>query len=840
MLRVRIDSREVEVMPGALAQMMLDGDVSRHHLAKASDGAAERPLEYALDPPHCEALTGELLKRLRAMYASELAVSDIDNIRVRIEALCQWHWREPDTRARLLWVGAWLNELAGRIDVAVTYYSNFLRLRCRESHLRLLAYNNRGVLRLRLGRREGVGDLARAAMVAEPGAKGPEYAAGLPAACFNLLNLINAAVQTESLSEVVDEELSEFFAQLPGAVAWRWLGGNVKRPSGSEVTLPAPHNGAAAGVGRPILRHPDCRSLNRLTSNLAAGAMGLTNGMAVESNGSVRPKGCRLSLWSGDTNGDTVPGGNDAADSGTVADDFNRYADAASLLLADEIPSTLVGDRGPGGRVEQLAEEELAVIENLVACGSHDLARSRLEVQRRVLVALNRRDRLASLIAQVDGLLARIARAKREQEQLELQRACGNLVSETEQFCKLTSLAQAERGAGSLTRRLQASRAEASDEVAGLLEELIRRVEQHVVQLRRSEVEARVGAPLQQLRERWPTDWAVPVPEAAYRALAECLVNDPQSQVEDWSVMKDQLDAHHAQYCLRKALAELPGDRVSWEEIETVLVDALSLAPELWLTAAPLFGLVGCHNGQNGTETGPAVRTALESVAGRRWRDLRSDSASAAQDQTRHLFQRANALLERTFRALREDVQRFVCLWQCLEKTLVPALATAGTEVIGEVEALARTCLDHWPAGQTDVPTRADPRNPVRLFMESCEKARRLTEAERLLGEPTPAPAQARDHIVRALRLGLDTIEQCKRAAACLYLIEYAQEDTAPTQRQVLARLDEWVEGLVIDTEPFRGQEQIERALVTIRADVLVTGPASDADRTETPGHPDV
>ena len=107
MLRVRIDSREVEVVPVTLAQMVLDGALGRHHLTKASDGAAERPLEYALDPPHCEALAAELLRRLQALYVPEEGASyDIDALRTRVEALSQWHWREPDSRARLLWVAA--------------------------------------------------------------------------------------------------------------------------------------------------------------------------------------------------------------------------------------------------------------------------------------------------------------------------------------------------------------------------------------------------------------------------------------------------------------------------------------------------------------------------------------------------------------------------------------------------------------------------------------------------------------------------------------------------------------------------------------------------------------
>jgi hypothetical protein len=358
-----------------------------------------------------------------------------------------------------------------------------------------------------------------------------------------------------------------------------------------------------------------------------------------------------------------------------------------------------------------------------------------------------------------------------------------------------------------------------------------------MIQLRCLEVRKRVRTPLRELRENWPADWAVPVPDSAYAALAECLVNDPEGQVEDWSSLQDQLDAHQAQYCLGKALAGLPNDRVSWAEIESVLVDALSLAPDLWLTAAPLFGLLGSHNGQSSTKTGPEVRVALEAAAGRLLPESGVRPEALAEHRRHNLFHRANALLDKGFRELRGDARRFVRLWHCLEKTLAPALAAAGEEVIAEIEALAKTCLDHWPTGQTDVPTRADPRNPVRIFLESCEKARCLAQAERLLGEQPPALKQAKGSITRALCLGLDTAEESKRAAAAIYLIEYSREDAAPAQRQVLARLDEWVESAVIDVKRFTGQDSIMTALVAIRADVLVTPSTLSAERTDATDH---
>ena len=824
MLRVRIDNREVEVTPVALAELVLDGQVSRHHLTKTSDGAAERPLEYALDPPHCEALTAELLRRLQSMSSGELEASDIDPMRARAEALCQWHWREPDTRARLLWAAAWLNELVDRLDAAVTYYDTFLRVRCREPHLRLLAYNNRGVLRLRLGRCAGIQDVARSAIVAEQGALNPERSAGLPTACFNLLNLVNVAAQTDSLSEAVDEELADFFAQLPEEVTLWWLGSAAVEAFGS------PGGGTGATARHFILRDADCRRLNRLTANLATRAMKLTETVATDSSESAHVATSRLCLWSGETGQNNGAGGDGAGHPSHPEDDFALYADAAGLLLADEIPSALVGDKGPGGRVEQMAEEELAEIEDLMVAGNHDLARSRLEVQRRVLATLSHRERLASLLAQVDTLLRRVDRAKQEQAQLELQRACGNLVCEVDQFCQVANAAQAQRKLGSLRQRLQSYRAEAPTEAAPLLDELAQRLGRHMQQLQQSEVRKTVAVPLAALRENWPADWAVPVPDAAYAALAECLVNDPEGQVEDWPTMRDQLDAHQAQYCLRKALAELPGDRASWDEIESVLVDALRLAPELWGTTAPLFGMFASPNGHGSTPTAPDVRMALESAAGR----------LLGENQGPHLLRRAGSLLDRGFRELRGDARRFVRLWSCLERTLTPMLESAGEEMITEIEALARMCLNHWPAARTELPSRADPRNPVRIFLESCEKMRCLAQAEQLLTEQSPAFEKTNELVTRALHLGLDTVEQSRRAAAILYLIAYSHEDAPPRQRQVLARLDTWVANAIIDMKRFTEQESIMTALAAIRADVLVAPSASDTQRTEAADQPDV
>ena len=833
MLRVRIDSHDAEVTPIALAQMVLDGRIGRHDLAKSADGATERPLEDSLEPSHFEALSGELLVRLRSMYVSDGRTDDLGDLRQHVEALCQWHWGVPDVQARFLWVAAWLNELTDRLDAAVHFYDAFLQVRCHERHLRLLAYNNRGALRLRLGRLEGVADLVRSALPGESGPTRARRSGGLPAACFNLLNLINVAVRVESLTEVVDEALADCFVRQPEDLRQLWLGSESTDGSGgpgpsSEVLSAA---GAEAWAEQTILRDSSPSRLNRLTSNLAAEAIKLAPNAAPSSG----EGGCRLALWT------------DRAESSAVAEDakgdepdgrseseFSRYAEAASLLLADEIPSSLVRRQSPGSQAEQLALEELAEIENVAASGNHELARTRLEVQRRILTALNQRGHCAGLLERVEAQLRWIARSEKELEQLELQRLCGKLISDVEQFCQLVSLSRAERKIGPIRQELGRYRdhvsSQMSSEVMALLDELARRAERHLDRLRRLDVKQRVREPFRALRRHWPDDWAVPVPEVAYAALAECHVHDPEGRIHDWVVLKDQLDAHQAQHHLRGALAQLSGRRASWTAIEAILVDALSLSPDLWTTVSPLFGLFDAQEPSGTPEARPEIRTALESAAGRLLDTPSAGLEHGRVDLSPGLFQQANTLLDRAFRRLHGEARRFLRLWCCLEKTLLPVVVDGTAESIAQVETIAETALEYWPATGKTLPGRNDPRNPVRIFLESCDRATSLAEAERLLNGAPASPPQAKERLLRVLGLGLETTDQLRRIATGLYLVAYGQEDTLAVQRQVLDRLDAWVDGTVINGEERITEETINEALVVLRADAMVDRPPGGAE----------
>ncbi len=865
MLSVRIDGREVETTPVSLAQMVLDGRVDRCSRAKTSGGESEQSLEQSLGSSYCETLTSELLQRLRAMYSLEPAV-DMQELRVRVEDLCQWHWASPHIAARFFWAAAWLNELMDRLESAAAFYDACLQVSSSESHLRLLAYNNRGVLRIRLGRLEGVQDLARAAIpagglrTADCGLKGTfdarPQSAGLPAACFNLLNLVNVSLGMENLTRAVDEELADFFLHLPVEVRSQWLGPE----SGEETDQPTGAQLGRSGgseEGLLILRDPTFRRLNALTTHLAAQARRWIADCELRSTDSGRaasplvapervPAGQSagrgspsfLSLWECrcDGDGSRAFGVSRGASPPVLARYAGQpvitgprstgYAEAVSLLLSEDVPSSLLRLESPLSRMEQAAQEELADIEGRLTLEHHELIRSRLQAQHRLLSALNYGGRLAGLLARVDAQLERIAQIEAQEEHLEYQRACARLSSDVEQFCRITDLCQAEKELEDLGRRLQRLTIQPSAETGraagGLLEELDARVARHMGRLRRLEIRRRIRVPLRQMRRNWPTDWTTPVPESMYRILAQCHLNDPDGTIEDWSQLKDQLDAHQGRYHLRTALAALQANGVTWDRIQEDIARALGLKPDLWLMAAPLFGL-SCSQQRTDTDEDAAnTQAALWAAAGRLFSAMPQALDASKKDRASGPIQQAGHLLEHAFRQTATDSRRTLRLWQCVEATLSPVLARGGIEAIAEVRALAERCLDHWPVAQASIPGPADPRNPVNLFLESCEKARGLVEAEQLLNARPPRLEEARRRYAEVIGSGLDTRDQLRRVVTGLYLAEFRQQDAPQMQRQMLSRLEAWVEAVADEARQRLGARdvvcEIERSRAALSA----------------------
>lgn len=857
MLCVRIDGRDVETTPASLARMVFDGQVERSSPCKNSWGELEQSLEQSLGSSHCEALTGELLHRLRSMYSLDPAAVDMQDLRRRVEGLCQWRWANPQITARFFWAAAWLNDLVDRSENALRFYDAFLQMSTCDSLLRLLAYNNRGVLHIRFGRLEGVQDLARAAIPdrgAEEGdgegggaagrpASGHAVApgrspasTGLPAACLNLLNLINVALGADNLRQAVDEELVDFFARLPDETRALWLGSSPRTDPAAEADL-------------SILCAPVLQRLNRVTTRLAAQARRLAPAESQDVAKWLSPAFFQpaLSLWECRSEGATPRPPDRAsrmaeawrgsrAQAGGADPRAADCTEAASLLLSDEIPSSLARRESPLNRAAQFAHEELAEIEGHLALNRYELARERLQAQRRILSSLNRAGCFAGLLVRVDAQLERIAQLESQKERLEFQRTCARLISEVEQFCRITDLCRAETGLADLSPKLQDLRAQslspAGGEALGLLDELNARVERHRQRLQRIEIRRRIRGPLRQVRENWPKDWMSPVSESAYQAVAACYLNDPRGWIRDWLQLREQLDAHQGRYHLRTALTALQSERVPWSQVEDDLTRALSLKPDLWLTVAPLFGLSCAAAPGQTLPNHAAEHMALQATAGRLSESVSRGAGQTSEDQDSGPLTRASHLLERAFHAAATDEQRIMQLWRCVEATLVPVLATGDAAAMAEAAALADRCLHHWPAGQATVPGPVDPRHPVNLFLESCARARCLVQAEQSLHARPPRLEEAKTHYLEFLGWGSGTRDQFRRAVAGLYLARSCREDPARVQRRVLAALEAWAETMAPEGREAVRAEDVLREMERMRTAVVARESASTTGHT--------
>ena len=163
MLSIQVDGSWVAAEPRLVVRMIIDGHIV-DQLTPAKDptqSGAQGPLSQFLQPPHFEEPGCQILQCLQSMYLTGRRRLEPTEILARVAELCKWDWTDQVIKGRLLWVAGWLEELTGSLRKAITYCDTYLRHPTHESHLRLLAYNNRGVLRIRLGQAEGVRDLAR-------------------------------------------------------------------------------------------------------------------------------------------------------------------------------------------------------------------------------------------------------------------------------------------------------------------------------------------------------------------------------------------------------------------------------------------------------------------------------------------------------------------------------------------------------------------------------------------------------------------------------------------------------------------------------------------------------
>jgi phage shock protein A len=511
---------------------------------------------------------------------------------------------------------------------------------------------------------------------------------------------------------------------------------------------------------------------------------------------------------------------------------YERYAEAAGLLLREDIPSTLTKLDNPLVRAEQFAQEELADIESHLALNRWESLRPRLQVQRAILSSLNRQGRVVGLIVRIDAQLERIAQLEAQREQAELQKACGRLISEVERFCTVTDLHQADREFEEFEDRLEQLRTGLATAAGGdmtiLLDDLFARVQGHQRRLRRLEIRRAIREPLRHLRRHWPTDWAVPVSESVYQTLAQCAVSDPEGLVRDWAALEERLNAHQGQYYFHRVLSALQANSMSWDAVSGDLVEALRLRPDLWPAMGPLFGLSG------GTTPGrqemtPEMRVSLATAVKRLFA-----AGPEEEDACRASAHRAAGVLEQTLRRI--EGEKWLRLWTQIEATLTPLLARTEIEAISQAQMLAERCLDAWPAGRPGPPGPADPRNPVNLFLESCAKARCLVEAEQSLHARPPRYAEAQKRFLEAVESGMDTEDQIRRIVTGLYLAGFHEKDAPQVQRHVLAGLEAWCRTVSEQTGQRLRQRDVVEAIAQVREKILAGRSVTEVKRTSLGG----
>ncbi len=171
------------------------------------------------------------------MCTLDASAVDVQELCTRVEDLCQWRWPNPPLAARFFWTAGWLNELVDRSKSALDFYDAFLLMPSREQSPAAAgpeqpggAADSPGPARWRGGPGTG-GDrrfrIANCGLRIERDARAAANTAirWFPAACFNLLNLINVSLGAADLLRAVDEELMAFFSRLPADVRARGWGG---------------------------------------------------------------------------------------------------------------------------------------------------------------------------------------------------------------------------------------------------------------------------------------------------------------------------------------------------------------------------------------------------------------------------------------------------------------------------------------------------------------------------------------------------------------------------------------------------------------------------------------
>jgi hypothetical protein len=852
-IQVNGDSKWVQVEPASLISLILQGDVTELTLAHdPTQSEIVKPIIDFLKPRHMEELTRHVLELLPQMYGIGPAAVDPGALGKRVADLCNWNWADPLIKGRLEWTSAWLCELQGSYAKAVVLYGAYLREPVQELSLRLLAYNNRGVLRVRMGQSQGIRDIAQAAMFASTSGEMSAQTASLPAACFNLLNLINVGLAQSTLRDQLEEALIDYVTDLPDDVREHWLGSDPDvwdsgtspddhfLSDGASVsdsqlgyaqeTYPEDDADVASTSNATetttetlhtqlrILKDPSYVRLNRFLICLTEQAQNLAPSV---DNGCFRGSVAdQLRLWA-------VRSVEDAAGTTFLMDcvqeqdaqplDLAHCAEAASLLYACDIPSNLTpGDSSIAWSI-QYARKALTVADEYLADADYELAQSTLSSVSHRLGECESNPLIEPVQEQVEQCLADVRRQARANHQLDLYRECTDLVHRAKVFCDHTDLCRAQRESKPLLRQIDQAKQKHTDlggsgqehsshsDAMPLLHDLPKKIQNHLQRLERADLEQRIKAPLERLHQLWPDTWDEPVHEDAYAALKQCRIMDGQGWVDDWRSVHRQLDSHQARYRCREVIRAISMGQADRIDVEEILEGALECDPELAPVAAPIYSFFALQNLNDIPEGVGKTRADIIEMARQllQKEPLGSDAVYSPAVRS-ELVREACLLLEKLVTAYHGADSGIDQLWQALETSFTPAFAGGPPEVIQEIQTLLETCLDACPRHNAGTGARSDPRNRLRVLLANCHKAVRIAEGEKYLNAKQPDYAEAKSCFRAALETlakeGLESPEDVcllQRTVCGYYLAEFAIEDSEKTQRYVLDQLEQWLAQMV-------------------------------------------
>lgn len=836
MLKLQCEGSWIAVDPARLAEMMLEGQVQRNTPARdATKSESTKDLEDFLRDVHHEALSAELLQRLQRMYLSGSRGVDPLKLREQVVKLCDWKWTDRRIRGRLFWSAAWLYELTEDFEKAVSFYRSFLHCDSPEQNLRLLARNNRGVLRIRLGRPGGIRDLALAAIASRALDGWKETA--LPSAAFSLLNLLNRALQEEMLIEPVERFLLDYLVGLglESGIRRKWIGLDPVNPEdklrGSDQTQQTRPDERSTSQDRPpgLSKEEEARAVEesrlkwlrshlgvlkeyegegrkrrrlytrfaRLTSNLALRAEGMA---PAERPGEVKPDwiGKNLVLWDPhppcSVPGDDTPRGPAA---GEKQQPHDRYVEAVAILYGQHIPSSFRRHTTGVRWVEEQAKAALARAGLYLAAEDYGQALVALQGALEAVRGEGRSRRIRALVRRLEREQRAVQRQQKDHERRRLTGDLQGLCNDVEGFCRQSDPYEIWRRRDDLRRRLETLQADVRarfKEASGrLLDDLFGRMTAHAREVERRDLEVKLREPRGRLDANWPPSWNVRVPAAAYEALGECQRLDLNNTCEDWPRVLVQLRAHDAQHELQQVLRCFGAAGQDRRDLEKMLGRCLALNPNLGPVVAPLYCFLALPEQAPETAGLQQLRQDLLQTAIKLLdtEPLGREVVWNVPLRARLIEQACGAIqqLLRTYQGCGEDVGG---LWEHLMPAFDLSLDEGRPEIIAEIEQVLEICLGACPtiAGGRGAP--ADPRNPIQICLEKGRLARLIGEGEqRLNGRPSDREGAARC-FTEAMGLGLGG-RHLRRAATGLYLAKLGLEDSTPVQRRILSRLEDWV-----------------------------------------------